>query len=81
MKTVRFGFDINGMYSAFEGETKVYAEHEGTYVSLEVAEGLLEALEEANLEIVYLHDKFATTGTGNSVLYKINAAIAKAKGE
>jgi hypothetical protein len=41
---------------------------------------LLEALEGAKLQIIYLHEKFKETGSGNGELAKIDAAIAKAKG-
>ena len=45
MKTVKFEFDISGQYSAFEDDNKIHSSLEGTYVPLEVAERLLEALE------------------------------------
>lgn len=44
------------------------------------APDLYEALQEAKLQIEYLHEKFASTGTGNAVLSKIEAALAKADG-
>ena len=45
------------------------------------APDLHEALAEARLQIVYLHEKFKETGTGNSVLAKIDAALSRARGE
>jgi hypothetical protein len=42
---------------------------------------LLSALEEARLQIQYLHEKFSHTGSGNAVLSRIEAAIAKATGK
>ena len=40
---------------------------------------LVEALEEAKLQIEYLHGKFKETGTGNAVLTKIEQALSKVK--
>lgn len=40
---------------------------------------LLGALEECVLQIEYLHGKYAETGSGNSVLARASAAIARAK--
>lgn len=42
---------------------------------------LYEALAEARLQIEYLHDKFQATGSGESVLAKIDATLKKARGE
>lgn len=42
---------------------------------------LYAALEEARLQIEYLHEKFSETGSGNNVLAKIDAALDKARGE
>ncbi len=42
---------------------------------------MLEALKDAALQIEYLHDKFQETGSGNSVLSGIRAAIAAAEAE
>lgn len=47
-------------------------------VSKEVADELLEALIESELQIRYLHSKFKQTGSGNKVLFQINNAIKKA---
>lgn len=42
---------------------------------------LLDALTDAGLQITYLHEKLGSdTGTGNSALARIRAAIAKAEG-
>ena len=41
---------------------------------------MLAALQNAQLQIEYLHDKFQETGSGNATLYFIQAAIAKATG-
>jgi hypothetical protein len=40
---------------------------------------LFEALLEAKLQIQYLHDKFSQTGSGNAILARIDAALAKAQ--
>lgn len=40
---------------------------------------LVKALEEARLQIEYLHDKFQQTGTGNLVLARIEATLTKAR--
>lgn len=40
-------------------------------------QGLLDLLAEAQRQIVYLHEKFNATGTGNAVLSRIEAALAK----
>ena len=42
---------------------------------------LLEALEEAVLQIEYMHEKFQDTGTGCMTITRSNAAIAKATGQ
>lgn len=34
------------------------------------------ALQSAKLQIIYLHEKFSETGTGNQVLAQIDAALA-----
>lgn len=36
-----------------------------------------EALEDASLQIQYLHERFAETGSGNAILARITAALAK----
>jgi len=38
-----------------------------------------EELKEAKLQIEYLHDKFKVTGTGNTVLARIDNTLAKAE--
>ncbi len=38
---------------------------------------LIEALEESKLQIEYLHNKFQATGSGNSVLNRIESALLK----
>ena len=38
---------------------------------------LVAVLEEARLQIKYLHEKFQETGSGNSVLSRINAVLRK----
>ena len=43
------------------------------------APDLLAALDEARLQIEYLGEKFGETGTGNAVLARIRAALAKAR--
>lgn len=40
-------------------------------------DALTEVLHDARLQIEYLHDKFTATGTGNTVLARINAVLAK----
>jgi hypothetical protein len=40
---------------------------------------LVEALEQATLQIEYLHEKFQPTGSGNAVAARARAALAAAK--
>jgi len=47
----------------------------------DAAPDLLKALIEAKLQIEYLHGKFQETGSGSGVLARINAVLAKARGE
>ena len=42
---------------------------------------LIAALKEAQLQIIYLHEKFQPTGTGNATLEKIVAVIAKVEAQ
>ena len=42
---------------------------------------LLDACKEAILQIEYLHSKFKETGSGNNVVSRLQAAIAKTEGE
>ena len=42
---------------------------------------LIAALKEAQLQIIYLHEKFQPTGTGNATLEKIGAVIAKVEAQ
>jgi hypothetical protein len=42
---------------------------------------LVEALEQATLQIEYLHEKFQPTGSGNAVAARARAALAAAKGD
>jgi hypothetical protein len=44
------------------------------------APDMLSALRECTLQLQYLADKFGETGTGATVLARVNAAIAKATG-
>jgi len=53
-------------------------EEEHTAHLISAAPDLLEMLEEAKLQIEYLHGKFGETGTGNSVLSRIDSVIQKA---
>ena len=53
-------------------------EHEANARLMAEAPNLLAALRDAALQIEYLHDKFQKTGSGNAVLFTINAAIARA---
>lgn len=46
----------------------------------ELIADLLAALEQAELQIVYLHERFKPTGSGNAVLAHIRDAISKAEG-
>lgn len=48
---------------------------------LAAAPEMLDRLKEAALQIRYLHEKFQSTGSGESVLYKIDYTIAKAEGK
>jgi hypothetical protein len=45
----------------------------------EIFQNMQEALQEAQLQIEYLHGKFSETGTGNKVLAKIKEALTDAK--
>lgn len=45
------------------------------------APALYEALQQALLQIEYLHEKFQETSTGNAVLARGQVALAKARGE
>jgi hypothetical protein len=45
------------------------------------APDLAAALAECVIQIEYLHEKFSETGSGNAVLARARAALAKAKGE
>lgn len=47
---------------------------------ISAAPDMYEALQEARLQIQYLHEKFQETGTGNAALAKIDAALSKAEG-
>lgn len=40
---------------------------------------LIDLLDEARLQIEYLHEKFGATGSGNNVLARIDTALAKYK--
>lgn len=42
---------------------------------------LVEALQEAALQLQYLTDKFGETGTGNAILARIRATIKEAVGD
>jgi hypothetical protein len=42
---------------------------------------MLNALNEASIQIEYLHEKFGETGSGNAVLTRVRAAIKAATGE
>lgn len=59
--------------------TKTTAEANAHLIA--AAPDLYAALSEAKLQIEYLHEKFAETGSGNNMLAKIDAALAKASGE
>lgn len=50
-------------------------------IAINSHEALVEALEEARIQITYLHGRFRPTGSGNKVLAQIDAALALAKGE
>lgn len=41
--------------------------------------GLIDLLDEAHLQIEYLHKKFGETGSGNNVLARIETELAKYK--
>ena len=45
------------------------------------APDMYEALQEAKLQIEYLHEKFTVTGTGNTILSRIQQALDKADGK
>ena len=56
------------------------AELEANALLMAAAPDMLAALRDAALQIEYLHEKFQETGSGNAVLFTINAAIARATG-
>ena len=41
---------------------------------------LVGMLEDASIQIEYLHEKFGVTGSGNAVLARIDSLLAKVKG-
>jgi hypothetical protein len=45
------------------------------------APDVIGALEEAALQIEYLHDKFVVTGSGNSAAARIRSVLSQLKGE
>lgn len=45
------------------------------------AESMFIVLKEAQLQIEYLHEKFKVTGTGNTVLDRIQDTLNKAEGK
>jgi len=55
-----------------------YANYEANARLIATAPELLAALKEAVLQIEYLHEKFKQTGSGEAVLFRARAAIAKA---
>jgi hypothetical protein len=57
------------------------AENEADARLISAAPDLLRAAREAVIQIEYLHEKFKKTGSGESILRLIRAAIAKATGE
>ena len=61
--------------------TMNFPEHDARkWTLIKAAPDLLEALKDAVLQIEYMHEKFTTTGTGNAMLARIRAAIARATG-
>jgi hypothetical protein len=52
---------------------------EGALHEAKKAQGLVDLLDEARLQIEYLHKKFGETGSGNNVLARIETALAKYK--
>jgi len=59
--------------SSFDGYTAGATEWAGK------TQELADLLDEAHLQIEYLHEKFGETGSGNNVLSRIETALAKYK--
>ena len=74
---------ICGMVNPIECDTydKELAEMRANANLICSAPLLLEALKEAQLQIEYLHEKFKATGTGNTVLARIQIVLNKAEGK
>jgi hypothetical protein len=51
----------------------------GALREAEMAQGLIDLLDEARIQIEYLHKKFGETGSGNNVLSRIETELAKYK--
>lgn len=51
-----------------------------TQEEVDLVERLVQVLRDAELQIVYLHEKFKPTGTGEMMLARIRAAIVEAEG-
>jgi hypothetical protein len=70
---------IDGIYPFYckvGGREKVANAH-----LIAAAPDMYEALQEAKRQLEYLADKFTPTGTGVTVLSRINIALAKAEGK
>ena len=48
-----------------------------TSAAVNLHDEMVEALREAELQIVYLHEKFAETGSGNTTLARIRSVLSK----
>ena len=75
-----------GEFAVYQGETGTICRGDDEMIDWEAnaylisaAPELLEACKEAILQIEYLHSKFKETGSGISVLLKLQTAIAKAE--
>lgn len=76
-----YGFCIAIFSEEYKNSVALRIREESNAHLIAAAPDLYAALSEAKLQIEYLHEKFAETGSGNNMLAKIDAALAKARGE
>lgn len=77
-------FDLEDFHNDWKNDVEYWLEeipnnsHQIEKLEADKAE-LLEALETANLQIKYLHEKFKETGSGNTIVSKNKSLIQKMK--
>jgi hypothetical protein len=69
-------YNVKG-YSTYNDLVSGY--NAGALHEVERAQGVIYLLDEARLQIEYLHKKFGETGSGNNVLARIETELAKYK--